>query len=387
MALQTDATVTPATVVVNASAPTPPITAGGATGWGALRATPVDWDTTVGNTFRGLLGAAITDQRLVFNRIGTADTVDGDKTATLHTKPWADLRVTNTTGSPIAISSITTVGDYSVSGFGGGSLGAGATTTLRVTFDYCRVTCPDHTTRVVQGQLRIANGASGTAVMPLYGLWQYADGGSFEPTAAQFVTQTLGFTTRLVGNPAGGSTDAQGRYMGINYGNGSNVAVGDEVLSQFWQATGGPIQIRQVVGSSGGGQQPFGYFPQGSPNSFTQVVRHASTDYQTILPGGTGFSAEATFAAPGGTFGWKVNHNGGSGSGDAADYSQNDRNYMVNDIRHGCVAPCGHHFRIYKLRNAQGAVIPNAYLITVDLRGLNLDFNDNVWVITGIGPA
>ncbi|HVM67290.1 MAG TPA: hypothetical protein VMU14_20640, partial [Acidimicrobiales bacterium] len=383
------------------SAKTPAVNNGPVpSGWGgSLVPTNLDWPS---GAIKSALGTQLTDYRYVFNRIGTTNV---DKTDTLHVKPCADMRLTNTGGGPVTINSMSVSGPYELvysnleDGCPGGtavsfpySLGSGSSITVEVRFDYCRGNTPATTCDasnlpakgVQYGQLTINSNDPGhtVATATLAGAWQQTAGGADELPLQSFINQALGITTHLTGG-----YDANGVYKGINYGNGLVVAVGDEVLSPYWQASDGSVSVRQVVAThTQGGHEPLFWYPQGSPGSATNFLSQAGTDYQTLLPGGSnGPRAEGSFSPGGQTFGFRTN------SGSTADWSDDTLNTgtMANDYRHGCPTsgPCGHHIRFYPLRNASGAIVANTYLMCVDSQGVNLDFNDEDYIISGITPA
>jgi hypothetical protein len=373
-----------------ATAKTPSVSFGPtASGWGGqLSPTNLDWPA---GPIKSALGTQLTDFHYVFNRIGTTNV---DKTATLHVKPWSDLTLTNHGGTGVTISSLQVTGPYSIvfvragAGISGSAvsfphtMAAGEVIHIEVQFDYCRTGCSPLPVKGVQyGTLIVNSNDPGHTVasLPLAGAWQATAGGADELPLATFVNQVLGITTRLTGG-----TDSHGVYKGINYGNGLVAAVGDEVLSPYWRATGGTVSVRQVIAThTQGGHEPLQWYAQGNTSATNTIMQQAGTDYQTLLPGGSnGPRAEGSFGPGGTVFGFRVN------SGATADWSDNTLNTgtMGNDIRHGCPGPCGHHVRFYPLRNASGPVA-NTYLMCVDSQGVNLDFNDVDYIISGITPA
>ena len=102
-------------------------------------------------------------------------------------------------------------------------------------------------------------------------------------------------------------------------------------------------------------------------------------DSQGLLPLVAGGVRVRTFIPGSTVFGLQV----------TGEFSDDTRNDPTADVQlHGCapVAACGHHLRFYPLRTAAG-VIPNAYLVAVDVGGQNNDFNDNVYVVTNMTPG
>ena len=43
--------------------------------------------------------------------------------------------------------------------------------------------------------------------------------------------------------------------------------------------------------------------------------------------------------------------------------------------------------RWFPVKNAAGQVVPNTYFVVNDLSGLNLDYNDNVLLLTNVKPS
>jgi hypothetical protein len=350
-------------------------------GFGALQPTANAWATAIGQTFAPLLGSDLTGLRMVFNRIGFDDV---DKTATLHTQPTATETLTNTGTDPVTITDLSTTGAYN--GIANWSitsaptlpitLAPGDALSVTLQFDYCRLSCTFTThpaDGVVYGTLVVTSDDPGheTSTILLAGGWQASEGGTNELPLATWVNQILGITTVI-------STGAQP----INSGNGAVSAVGDEVLSTSWQALDPtqPVNVRQIVATHGAGaHEPFYWYTGHNAATSKVVFQQAATDYQTVLPGGSSSSnAEGTFAPGTTVFELQVNN---------SDYSDDILNPTSNDIRHGCTGACGHHVRFYPVKDATGTVVPGLYLMAVDTLGANLDFNDEVYLISNVTPA
>ena len=47
----------------------------------------------------------------------------------------------------------------------------------------------------------------------------------------------------------------------------------------------------------------------------------------------------------------------------------------------------GHFTRMFVALDADGNVIPNTYLVIQDYTGINYDYNDNMFVVSGITPV
>jgi hypothetical protein len=49
--------------------------------------------------------------------------------------------------------------------------------------------------------------------------------------------------------------------------------------------------------------------------------------------------------------------------------------------------PDGYTVRIFQAKDAAGTVIPDTYLGVMDFTGINYDYNDNMFLVTGVEPA
>lgn len=367
-----------ATATSSPSGSTPP---GGSPGWGQLQPTNLDWTrSAAGTTIAGLLGPQLTNLRYEMNRIGFDIP---DKTDVLHTKPDATVILRNTGTTPVTISAITTTGPFTLQTPFAGPVVIAPNTSLNVTvlFTYCRTGCTQATPKGVQlGSLIVNSDDPGFPAesVTLAGDWQVNDGGSNELTIQQIINTTFGIKTALTGPGT--------KY--INYGNGLEAAVGDEVVSRYWKlATPGNASARQIVATHGpGGHEAFSWFTQGLPAPLHVIMQQSVTDYQTVLPGGNaGPSTENVFNPGTGTvFGFNINN------GENTDPTLVSASGLANDVRHGCdpvATQCGHHTRMYPVKNAAGVVIPNLWLLAVDSNGTNLDFQDVIYLISNITPA
>jgi hypothetical protein len=305
-----------------------------------------------------------------------------DTTTTLHTRPTSTVRLRNTGTSPVTVNTITTTGPFILQTtlVGPQIIAPGGTFDVTVQFIYCRTGCTSATPKSIQsGTLSITSTDPGfpTESVNLFGAWQYEAFGNNELTVQQFVNTQFGLKTVLTGPGA--------KY--INYGNGLYAAVGDEVLAPYWKAaTAGAVNVRQIVATHGpGAHEPFAWFPQGNLAGRHIFLQQAATDAQTVLPGGSaGPSAEGSFTPGSTVFGFQIN------GAENTDPTLVDSTGLANDARHGCDTvntQCGHHTRMYPVKNTAGQVIPNLYLLLVDSEGTNLDFQDTIYLITNITPA
>jgi hypothetical protein len=202
---------------------------------------------------------------------------------------------------------------------------------------------------------------SATAVQ-LAGFWQKDSENNEEPTLPQIVNNIMGYSTTIVG--AG---------QVLNHG-GKVEAVGDEVLSPFWLRADPslPVSVEQLNAfHTQGNDAIFKWYPQGSSNRnvlFTQ----AGPSSQSLFPLDTNGNPGAGSFNPGtSAFALKVD---GEGSDDTTN---------VQDQPGGGY---GHHVRFWPVKDRDGNLIPNTYLMALDYSGINYDYNDNVYLVSNMKP-
>jgi hypothetical protein len=179
---------------------------------------------------------------------------------------------------------------------------------------------------------------------------------------------------------------------------GDHTAVGDEVYSNYWQSTGGTVTVRELAafhrqnnfdpttGAPETAASIVRYFYQGSSSSTTKLFQHNDNEGQSLLPhnsGSTTTFAKASFTPTAGkAFGFKVD----------SEYSDDSLNTPDFDSTTGDAypEPTGHAFRFYPLIDENGNVVPNTYIMAMDYTGLsysNYDYQDNIYIVSGIKPA
>ena len=79
---------------------------------------------------------------------------------------------------------------------------------------------------------------------------------------------------------------------------------------------------------------------------------------------------------PTGSFGIKID----------PEWSDPTKNNQQPDIDGGCLGPCGHHVRFWPVRDRDGVLVPNTWLVSMDYAGINYDYNDNVYLVTNMKP-
>ena len=157
--------------------------------------------------------------------------------------------------------------------------------------------------------------------------------------------------------------------------------VGDEVLSPYWKALDNtlPVTVQQLAAYHTQGKKASIYwFAKGS--STTAVLATQDPRYaQTLLPridGSTTAPVIGSFKNSG-TFGFKID----------SEWSDPTKNNTAPDVTKGCVAPCGHHVRVWPAKDRSGGAMAGTYLMSMDYSGINYDYNDNVFLITNVTPS
>jgi hypothetical protein len=217
-----------------------------------------------------------------------------------------------------------------------------------------------------------SNADQPTLVSQLAGWWQDVPEGDNEPGVSQIV-QLLGYLTTIVG--PGQTLNQHGLVQ----------KVGDEVLSPYWQRadTSKPVTVRQIAayhGTAPGSDSSQIFWHGKGSTALNNILTHAGIDAQTMLPriaGSTSLPAEAAFTPNVSTFGFVV---------DSTEWSDPTRNNQLADMTNGCPGPCGHHVRFWPVRDRQGVIVPNTWLLFMDYAGINYDYNDNVYLISNIKP-
>jgi regulation of enolase protein 1 (concanavalin A-like superfamily)/fibronectin type 3 domain-containing protein len=346
--------------------------------------------------------------RLIFNRIERPDQYVPNAVHDTNT-----LRLHNDGSGPMTISSLATdTGDFVITSGGTNSgpivVPAGGFHDVEVRFVHSDT---DSTwVKQVTGTLTIV---SDDATQPardivLSGLWQshseQGDTGTSQEGSLYDIVRAFGYTTDV------------GPNTGLsNYDTGTNTegrieAVGEETISAFWQKAGaGEVRVVQLAAFH---QQrdPF-WFGTGRPRyipsttlnwyagndpinstTYNKVFKHADDAGQSFLPldeSGTGY-ADNTFDPGDVAFGLSVDQMWHS------DPNRNEDHTPGNTIDESGQ----HSFRWFVLRDADGNVVPNAYLIGQDNvgsggdlhtggrnRGANFDHQDNVYVVFNVKPV
>jgi hypothetical protein len=203
-----------------------------------------------------------------------------------------------------------------------------------------------------------------STVVQLEGFWQHFSENNEEPSLPQLVNNLLGYSTTIVG--AGQVLDNGGQV----------VAVGDEVLSPFWLRADPslPVSVLQLAAwHTEGNPAVFKWYPQGS-SSRNVLFTEDGDNSQSFFPLQQGTTAVSAGSFNPGTsaFALKVD---GEGSDDTMNVQEHPGGGW------------GHHVRFWPVKDRDGNLIPNTYIMAIDYNGVNYDYNDNVYLVSNMKPA
>ena len=289
-------------------------------------------------------------------------------------KNTAAVRIQNTGSDDLDLSGLELRGPFAFVDPRDGdpvSIRPGGSLDVEVRFDRAKYD-PASEPDIFTGQLRIAaDGAVKT--VEFAGFWQSVGEGGQEPTVNE-VWQTFGYSTRV----SLADLDRRDIYEKANP---------QEVLSPYWKLADGAaaVTVTQIAAFHGLGADGTEIHAPGDKGLMKGLFGHPATWSQSLLPlSGAGKGAAATFDAGfvpdawagDDVFGFRV---GGLSS-----------DPRLNPTGAGTVPPGtqrGHFLRFFEARDEDGALIPNTYLAIHDYVGLNYDYNDNMYVISGIAPV
>ncbi len=302
--------------------------------------------------------------RLVFNRIQNKSAQFPN---VVHDE--AIVRIRNTGSSNLTFGSMSINGPWAlVSGPGNGAAiapGASVDVKLRFVATSNPVHSGNQTTGgnannggVWDGLLTINTNdpANPTRGVSLEGYWQAHNENNEEPSLQTLVNNIFGYTTTIV---------SSGQNLN---GGGLRSAVGDEVLSGYWNVAdpSRPVSVKQLDSfHTQGNTATLFWYPKGG--AVQTLTVQPGSEGQSLLPHVTG---KTTFST-GGAFGFRID---GEWSDDAKNVQE------IADGKHG------HHVRFYPLRHRNGNAEANTWLMTMDYQGVNYDYQDNVYLVSNMRP-
>jgi hypothetical protein len=298
-----------------------------------------------------------------WNREGTPENRNHNKVKlSISNKGIGDLIVSNLKLSDATAWKLSHIGDqeYIASSALPITVKAGSSKTLTVEFIAKN---QGGRVKVLHGSLYISSNdaASPEKEVKLHGLWQRAGEGNNEPYTQEII-EAFGFKTNT------GYSQSDGANKGETAITGS-----DEVISAFFVRADAsrPVEVIQLAAYHGccSDRESFRWYSKGSSNIQT-LFTHNALDGQSLLPRENGSStklAQSTFN-PTKPFGFRV-------AKADSDRNQNHKNKIG--------------MRIWKAIDADGNIIPNAYIIGSDYLGTdftNYDYQDNVYFVRNIRP-
>jgi len=280
-----------------------------------------------------------------------------------RTHDQTTVRLTNTGGSSITVSSISATGPFTATSpwvlpF---KLTAGAWVDIPVKFTATYGAW-------YSGNLAVNSTSSTGAVsnVALVGYWQKYSEKNLEPWLPDLV-RNFGYTTVM---PT--AIYSRGAYAKFS---------SDEVLSPYWTLldSAKPAKVTQLAAWHGyPSSSTFRSYPKGAPASYSTVLTSLKVDAQSALPRNSAWGKGTATFAPTGTFGLILDK----------EYTDPTLNNSAIDRQHGCTATqCGQHVRVWQVRGPDGAAVPGSYLFVNDIEGINYDYQDNVFVVSNIKPA
>ncbi|HZJ53285.1 MAG TPA: hypothetical protein VFD38_04040 [Myxococcaceae bacterium] len=245
--------------------------------------------------------------------------------------------------------------------------------------------------RVHNGTLTVRSNAATTPTrtMNLAGFRQDLPQNTHEPTFEELVNGLYGYTT-VVGTPE--QLFAAGGYR---------VAVGDEVLSSYWVKANPsqPVSVQLLSAWHSGwdcgdaGAVSYGssayWFPKGRTSEADDhyILGGAKEDIQRLLPRryeNPSQQATGSFDPGSQQFGWHI------------ELEFSDESMAEQEPWCTASEVCGHRMRFWPLKDASGAVVPNTWLISLDMHrapspGVPFfamyDYNDETYLVRNMKPA
>ena len=296
--------------------------------------------------------------RLVFSRIGSLSNPPPNGVHDLVT-----LKVNNAGDAPLEISDLTITGPWQIEDNSTvpTAIAAGDSLDLPIRFTATGG-------NISNGSLTIeSNDADEPETeVQLSGFWQSRSEGGQEPDVEEIV-EVFGYDTEITGPNQ--ELNQQGLVQ----------AVGDEVLSPYWQTADSsqPVTVRQLAAYHSYPATATVFWHPKDSSQTTRILTHEDQDGQSLLPRLNNSEAPAagTFDSDG-TFGFKID----------PEWSDPNRNNQQVDLDNGTPGPAGHHVRFWPAIDRGGEPIDNTYLMVMDYSGINYDYNDNVYLVSNVTP-
>ena len=325
--------------------------------------------------------------RMIFNVISTIAPCWGPLTV----KDTGVVTVRNGSGfhgdePPVYISSIQASGAFTATPASPMPLTLGAGESVDVTVKFVAVDG-----RVHNGTLTVNSNhaTTPTRTMNLAGFRQDIPQNPHEPTFEELVNGLYGYTT-IVGTPEQ-----------LSAGGGYRVAVGDEVLSSYWVKAdpSQPVSVQLLSAWHSGwdcadapavsdGSSAY-WFPKGRTSEADDhyILGGAKEDIQRLLPRrheNPSQHSTGSFDPGSQQFGWHI------------ELEFSDESMAEQEPWCTASEVCGHRMRFWPVKNASGAVVPNTWLISLDMHQAaspgvpffaDYDYNDETYLVRNMMPA
>jgi Bacterial Ig-like domain len=302
------------------------------------------------------------NDRMIFSRIQTLNTsVPG---STEVTRDGGTLTLTAAGAAPVTIAALPITGPFTVTNAPALPYVLAAGHHLGLTVKFVAISG-----RVSTGSLSIQTDASGiaTRTIALAGYFQSQSEHNVEPTPAELV-ELMGWTTSI---PA--SINEAGHVQGD----------GDEVLASTFTRVDPtqPVMVRQVATfDTFPSSSVFAFYDPATPGTPTAVVTSNSVWSQSVLPASTSDNnpAAGSFIPAHPSFGLKID----------TEFSDDTLNDTTGDVAHGCTGACGHHLRVFSVKDRSGNYVTGSYLVVIDRSGAgqDYDYNDAAYLVSNLQP-
>jgi protocatechuate 3,4-dioxygenase beta subunit len=321
--------------------------------------------------------------RMIFNRIQTPNTTIGDQ---VH--DTGILQINNTGNQALVINSFS-LSSSAWKLLDGQTLGpvsfpitVPANSSYKLAVKFVATTEPSHPYNETSSAAHPNDGGvyTGTLTLnsndpnapsqsiPLAGWWQRVSENANEPSLQSLVNLLAGWNTNINATPIPELTESMASGSTPTY-------YGEETVSAYWALADASqsVNIQQLDSyHTEGNTAALSWFTQGN-KTLKNLIKTASDYGQTLFPFQGTAPAAASFSPGSVKFGFNLD----------GEWSDDSFNTAVP-------TGGGHHVRFYPVRDSQGALVPNTYIMTMDYSdpvSQNFDFQDNIYLVSNIHPA
>lgn len=316
------------------------------------------------------------NERMVFNRILHPNTSIPNK---VHDK--ATLKLKNDGNLTLKFTSFTISGPWKITNTKPTSLAPGATASITLqftasspptyTYNQTNGTTNTHKAGAYSGSLTIASNdpSHPKQVEQLAGWFQTDSENNEEPSLQSIINNVFNYKTNINSTHISTLSESSGKKL-----------YGEETNSAYWTASNATngVFVRQIAAfHTQGSQTSLWWYTNPTSPSLHKLFTTAGNEGQSFLPHIQGSSslAQMTFKPGTSKFGFKID----------GEWSDDKKNQYRSASAGG-----GHHVRFFPVRDHNGNLIANTYFMVMDYSvagSENFDFQDAVYVISGIKPA